>query len=135
MELDGTMLSELIKALRSSSSSVGEKRKNPRVGLRARAIVTVPPRGDQLKHVWVRDVSAGGLNMVAEFEVKAGINIDLILGEGQNRTVVPCTVRHCRRLTSGIYSLGARFDTDVSRVAVVSNETGDRATRRMRARV
>ena len=60
MQLTATTLGELIKSLRSNEMSGPEKRRQPRVGLRARAEIQIPGTGEHLS-IWIRDVSAGGV--------------------------------------------------------------------------
>jgi hypothetical protein len=117
MQLDANGLAELIHALRSTPRP-GEKRKHPRVGMRARAAVAVPPDFAEIP-VWVRDLSAGGTNFVIDQEIIPGTRFQLLLGD---RDMIACAVRFCRRSAPGTYSIGARFEGEVVQRAADSTE-------------
>src|SRR4051794_27374544 len=106
MQLTATNLSELIRSLRSHSVE-GDKRKHPRVGLRAKAEVVL--EGETIP-VWIRDISSGGANFSCPHEMPPDAAFDLMLSATDK---ICCVVRHCRRNSPTLYSIGARFIDDV----------------------
>ena len=107
MQLTAQALADLIKALRSNPSTGMDKRRNPRVGLRARADIQIPISNERLS-IWVRDVSAGGVNILCSRYFEVNAQFILVLGSDTSEQAV-CTVRHCRRVGSDLYGIGARF--------------------------
>ena len=114
MELTAKMLAELIKALRSTQSAEIEKRKFPRVGLRLKVDVWHITHG-QLT-VWVRDLSAGGANLAVPVEMKVGDDLHILFAPTSTSAMdgddekLPCKVRHCRKVASGMFAVGVKFD-------------------------
>jgi len=107
MQLNSQMLADLVKALRSNPSTGLDKRRNPRVGLRARAEIQIPKTTERLP-IWVRDVSAGGVNILCTRYFEIDSQFTLILGNEKSDQTV-CTVRHCRKVGSDLYGIGAKF--------------------------
>jgi hypothetical protein len=107
MELTAQTLGELIKSLRSNPTGGGDKRRNPRVGLRARGEIQIAGSGERL-NVWIRDVSAGGVNILSPRYFDLDSQFILILGGERNEQAV-CTVRYCRKVGSDLYGIGAKF--------------------------
>jgi hypothetical protein len=106
MELTASNLAELVKALRSSLEPT-EKRKHPRVGLRAKARavingITVP--------IWIRDVSSGGVNISSPQKLAAGSEFDLLLSDTDR---IRCQVCNCRQSAANAFSVGVRFTQSV----------------------
>jgi PilZ domain len=106
MELTASNLAELVKALRSSLAPT-EKRKHPRVGLRARAGAII--NGVTLP-VWIRDVSTGGVNISCPQKLAIGAEIDLLLSDSHK---IKCQVCNCRQSAQNSFSIGVRFTQDV----------------------
>ena len=75
MLLTAEMYEQIVRSLRSDVRTVQDRRKNPRVGLRAR--INIVPL-DENRHpaeptcVWVRDVSAGGFGLVVREMLDSG---------------------------------------------------------------
>ena len=107
MQLTAQTLGELIKSLRSNPAQGADKRRNPRVGLRARGEILVPGTNERLA-IWIRDVSAGGVNILCPryFDIKS--QFLLVLGGDRSEQAV-CTVRHCRKVGSELFGIGANF--------------------------
>src|SRR4051812_19464394 len=108
MQLTAMDLSELVRSLRSSLGP-GEKRKHPRVGLRARAQILL---NNEEVDVWVRDISAGGTNLSSPRAVEEGTSFDLLLSSSDK---ISCVSRYCSSSASNLFSIGAAFTQDVSR--------------------
>src|SRR4051812_35083436 len=108
MQLTARNLSELVRELRSTSRE-GEKRKTPRVGLRAKAQIVVQ---EKTMPVWIKDLSAGGANLSTPQPIEADTFFELLLSDTDK---IGCTVTHCRQHGANLYSIGARFTQDVTR--------------------
>src|SRR5438034_7867926 len=67
MQLTAELYQQIVKALRSDKRTIQDRRRYPRVGLRARInIIPLDSRRKPMEAqcVWVRDVSAGGFGRV-----------------------------------------------------------------------
>jgi hypothetical protein len=75
MLLSAEMYQQIVKTLKSDTRSVQDRRKSPRVGLRAK-INIIPLNSRRLpmeaQCVWVRDVSAGGFGLVVRQKLQLG---------------------------------------------------------------
>ena len=113
MELTAKSLSDLVRSLRSGDDGT-LRRKQPRVGLRIRTeVIRVADIGVKTP-ASVRDVSAGGVSFTCGVELRDGESIKLMLpGEapGADDEMISCTVAHCRRINSGLFVVGAKFDS------------------------
>jgi hypothetical protein len=109
IDLTAATLSELVASLRSTLASGMEKRRLPRVGMRLRAHIALSrtDRTDTVQ-IWVRNVSANGFGFTCTQEMQAGEMFTLLLA-GDRPESVACQVRHCRRVASGVFQLGAKF--------------------------
>jgi hypothetical protein len=109
IDLTASTLSELVASLRSTLADGMEKRRLPRVGLRLRAHVALS-RADRSEpiQIWVRNVSANGFGFTCTHELQAGEMFTLLLAGDRPESVV-CQIRHCRRVASGVFQLGAKF--------------------------
>jgi hypothetical protein len=109
IDLTATTLSELVGSLRSTLATSMEKRRKPRVGMRLRAHIALSrtERTDAIQ-IWVRNVSANGFGFTCTHEIQGGEMFTLLLA-GDKPESVACQVRHCRRVASGVFQLGAKF--------------------------
>jgi hypothetical protein len=96
-----------VRSLRSNTEA-NQKRKHPRVGLRAKTQIT---RGAESVTVWVRDVSSGGVNICCSFLMESGSGFELILSPTET---VSCMVRHCRKAGPSLFIVGAKFLGEIS---------------------
>jgi PilZ domain len=114
MELTAKTLAELLGALRSTQSNTElNKRKSPRVGLRVRADVMHATGGRM--SVWVRDISAGGVNIAAPIVMKVGDDLSLLLANGAGKEdTIKCTVMHCRKLAHSMFAIGLKFNAPIA---------------------
>ena len=112
MQLTAKSLAELIESLRSNPGEPGERRKEPRVGLRVRAEIALPPPAGVTEGkrvgVWVRDVSASGIGILCEHAFEAGDTFALLLG-ADGTGMMHCTVKNCRRIDERLHCSGAKF--------------------------
>lgn len=124
MWLSVEMLGDILESLRSYNrdSRGTEKRTQPRVGLRAEAEV-IPPHGanGQLAVVRLRDVSAGGMNILYPRAVDTGSQLTMVLRRKRGGVIgIPCTVRHCRPVSRDLYSVGVQFRGRISKSILAS---------------
>src|SRR4051794_37744066 len=108
MPLTSTDLSELVRALRSNPEN-GDKRAKPRVGMRAKADINIE---GQTVPVWVRNVSAGGVNLSCPQPIDTGTRFELLLSKEDK---IGCIACYCRPNTTKLFAIGARFTQDVKR--------------------
>jgi hypothetical protein len=108
MHLTLDQLSEIVRSLRTDLSAGVGKRRHPRVGLRVNVSLVLPSR-DKIQ-VWVRDISAGGINFCNTAELREGDSFSLLLqnSDGQMEPI-PCIVANCQKVASGLFRVGARF--------------------------
>ena len=75
MLLNAETYQQIVKALKSDSRAMQDRRRYPRVGLRARInIIPLNSRRQPMEAqcVWVRDVSAGGFGLVVRQKLEMG---------------------------------------------------------------
>lgn len=114
MVLTAKSLGELIRALRSNPRGAAEKRAETRVGIRTKiGIAVLDPATGQVKErlsAWVRDVSAGGVGLLAGRRFKIGEAFDLLIpGPTGDEERVPCVIAYCQGVSTDVFRLGARF--------------------------
>jgi hypothetical protein len=109
IDLTAATLSELVHSLRSTLANGLEKRRLPRVGMRLRAHIALSrtDRSDTVQ-IWVRNVSANGFGFTCTKDIQAGEMFTLLLA-GEKPESIVCQIRHCRRVASGVFQLGAKF--------------------------
>ena len=90
MQLTAATLSELVQSLRSQTGE-GEKRQQPRVGLRAKAQLVV---NDKTIAVWVRDISSGGINLSCPKDIPLETRVEIVLSDADQ---IGCIVCHCHK--------------------------------------
>jgi len=115
IDLTAATLSELVHSLRSTLANGLEKRRLPRVGMRLRAHIALSrtDRSDTIQ-IWVRNVSANGFGFTSTRDIQAGEMFTLLLA-GEKPESIVCQIRHCRRVASGVFQLGAKFIDSVPR--------------------
>ncbi|MFI5377839.1 MAG: PilZ domain-containing protein [Tepidisphaerales bacterium] len=111
MQLYAELWASLIRSIRwEQRRSLPEKRKNPRVQIRARITITPleggQPAGSALG-VWTRDVSSQGLSFTSgqHFRVQQQFMIELPGQRGAPLRLLAST-RQCRKLADRVYSIG-----------------------------
>jgi hypothetical protein len=113
MQLSAELYSQIVKDL--VSDGLGEfgrqQRREPRVGMRARAHILTSLSSTVPVPVRVRDVSVGGMGLLLPREMGPDRLFLLLLPKGGGRPPVrlACTVAHCQAIGDDLYAVGARF--------------------------
>ncbi len=111
--LTAEQFEQITDSLRSDRSlRIHEKRQKPRVGLRCSLEVFTcdPKRGwSAAVPVWIRDVSAEGLGLVSNVQMKKDMAFVAEFGRsGTDSLYVMYQVAYSKQLTQGLFSVGAR---------------------------
>ena len=115
MQLSAEMFRRIVHSLRTDERTCSrhEKRREGRVGLRC--TVDVSPKafddnGQRNLRVTVRDISPSGMGFLTHEQMPAGLELICKLPCDDNTGVeVAMTVRHCVRISKGLYGIGASF--------------------------
>ena len=113
MQLSAELYSQIVKDL--VSDGLGEfgrqQRREPRVGMRARAHILPSVSATVPVPVRVRDVSIGGMGLLLTRELGPDTLFLLLLPKGGGKPPVrlACTVAHCQAIGDDLYAVGARF--------------------------
>jgi hypothetical protein len=113
MQLSAELYSQIVKDL--VSDGLGEfgrqQRREPRVGMRARAYILPTVSAAVPVAVRVRDVSVGGMGLLLPQELGPDRLFLLLLPKGGGRPPVrlACAVAHCQAIAEDLYAVGARF--------------------------
>ena len=115
MKLSVELFNEIISSLKcdGTRSQGHEKRTQGRVGLRC-ALEIIPclfsNRSTKPLSICVHDVSENGLGLVSPVKLDEELEfIARFTREGRPAVPVLYKVRHCRRLSADLYSVGAMF--------------------------
>lgn len=113
MQLSAELFSQIVKDLVSDNGGavVRQQRREPRVGVRARAHILPILASATLLPVRVRDLSAGGMGLLVPRELAAGQLFLLLLPKAGIHPPLrlACTVAHCHTLAEDLFAVGARF--------------------------
>ena len=113
MQLSAELYSQIIKDL--TSDGLGEfgrqQRREPRVGVRAKAYILPSLSATTPIPVRVRDVSVGGMGLLLPRELGPDRLFLLLLPKvgGHPPLRLACTVAHCQAIGDDLYAIGARF--------------------------
>ena len=113
MQLSAELYSQIIKDL--VSDGLGEfgrqQRREPRVGVRAKAHILPSLSAATPVPVRIRDVSVGGVGLLIPRELGPDRLFLLLLPKagGHPPLRLACTVAHCQAIAEDLYALGARF--------------------------
>jgi hypothetical protein len=117
MQLSGALFEQITSSLsgepsaRADGSDGAQRRREPRVGVRAQ--VTVIPLTDSFAaapfEVPVRDLSAGGIGFIHTSKIGLDEQFVVLLPEGRQSVAVLCQVAYYQPLADGVYGVGARF--------------------------
>ena len=113
MQLSAELYSQIIKDL--TSDGLGEfgrqQRREPRVGVRARAHILPSLSATTPVLVRVRDLSTGGMGLLMPRDPGPDRIFLLLLpkGGGQPPVRLACAVAHCQAIAEDLYAVGARF--------------------------
>jgi hypothetical protein len=114
MQLSAEQFEKILSALRSDVPSAGvkDKRRRPRVGLRATVlIVETAARGKGVRgQATIRDVSREGIGLQRSMSMKIGTRflVQFPGNEGETLSIL-CTVRHCEAVADSFWHVGATF--------------------------
>jgi hypothetical protein len=113
MQLSAELYSQIIKDL--VSDGLGEfgrqQRREPRVGVRAKAYILPSLSAATPIPVRVRDVSVGGMGLLLPREIGPDRLFLLLLPKsgGHPPLRLACTVAHCSAIAEDLFAVGARF--------------------------
>jgi hypothetical protein len=113
MQLSAELYSQIIKDL--TSDGLGEfgrqQRRDPRVGIRARAYILPSLSASTPVAARVRDLSVGGMGLLLPQEIGPDrLFLVLLPKAGGNAPVrLACTVAHCQAIADDLFAVGARF--------------------------
>jgi|SRR3954469_21680719 hypothetical protein len=113
MQLSAELYSQIIKDL--TSDGLGEfgrqQRREPRVGVRAKAHILPSLSATTPIPVRVRDLSVGGVGLLMPRELAPDRLFLLLLPKvgGHPPLRLACTVAHCQAIGDDLYAVGARF--------------------------
>ncbi len=114
MALSAEQFSAILDTLRSDAKCGRdcEQRVDPRVGLRVKATVTCLQDTGKAVHrpVWIRDISVGGLGLVASQRIEKGGHFVIVFEGGNDKITVVYRVARCEEAAKNQYIIGARFD-------------------------
>jgi hypothetical protein len=113
MQLSAELYTQIVRDL--VSDGLGEfgrqQRREPRVGMRARAYILPSVSATTPLPVRVRDVSVGGMGLLLPREMGPDRLFLLLLPKGGGHPPVrlACTVAHCQAIAEDLFAVGARF--------------------------
>ena len=113
MQLSAELYSQIIRDL--TSDGAGEfgrqQRREPRVGVRARAYILPTLSATTPVAVRVRDLSVGGMGLLLPRDMGPDRLFLVLLPKagGHPPVRLACTVAHCQAIAEGLYAVGARF--------------------------
>jgi hypothetical protein len=123
MMLSADMFNQIVASLTSASpaSRAPEKRVQGRVGLRS-ALEIIPiasaVAGAKPISVWLRDISINGLGIVSSVKMEDSLVFAARFPrEGGGPLAILYKVRHCRRISGDLFSVGASFERVVPDVS------------------
>ena len=122
MTLSADMFKQIVKSLKSDGpvEHSHEKREQGRVGLRSQLSIIPCEAGIAMKShmVWVRDISANGMGLLSETEVKSGVLFAARFPrDGETPLTILYKVMYCRKMPGNIHSIGAKLDRIVAETA------------------
>ena len=110
MPLSESAFQKIIDSLRPAFRKE-DLRQTTRVPVQSSAtILRVGDGGWGKQSVVVRDLSLGGVGLLSPRSMNVGDKfVLLLLREKENPAGVACTVRHCRQVDDGLFSIGGQF--------------------------
>jgi PilZ domain len=115
MTLSSQQFQDIISHLVSDQSEkFGEKRREPRVGVRFDGLITPMGPDDttvEKMAVTVRDISPSGINVLVRKNIAKGTEfvLDLPTSDDSSMLLARYTVRHSKSLGGTLYSVGAKL--------------------------
>lgn len=115
MKLSREQFQDIISHLVSDRSDrVGEKRREPRVGVRFEAVVTPLTPDETGIHkmpMFIRDISPSGINVLSHRNMprKMEFILELRTSDESAFLIARYEVRHCKVLSETLFSVGAKL--------------------------
>jgi hypothetical protein len=126
MQLPGSWFEQIVRTLdapvpapadpstgASNSLDTGQRRREPRVGVRARVTIIPLTDGDGLAPgpmaVPVRDLSAGGIGFLHGEKIALDSQFVVLLPQGDDAVAVLCQVAYYQPLGDKLCAVGAKF--------------------------
>jgi hypothetical protein len=101
-------IADIVKSLRADRAP-NDRRRSPRVGLRARVSVSALDKPHESHPGWIRDLSSGGAGLLLDSDLAIDQKIILHLpASDDQKTSMPCRVVHSTRVGS-FYRIGVEF--------------------------
>jgi hypothetical protein len=102
-------VSEMLRAIRCDRK-VSDRRRAPRVGLRAKVEMVTSPERPATAQVWIRNISLSGVGLLHSRKLAVGETIVLRFPTADKKMLsVPCEVIHCQSIPNQFFRIGARF--------------------------
>jgi hypothetical protein len=102
-------VSEMLRAIRCDRK-VSDRRRAPRIGLRAKVDMITSPQQPETAQVWVRNISLSGVGLLHSRKLGIGDTIVLRFPTADRKLLsVPCEVIHCQSIPNQFYRIGAKF--------------------------
>src|SRR2546423_8220076 len=133
MKLSADSFRELATALTGKTAPEGnERRRSNRVEVQTRVPLSIFSKGQQMPPVpiMVRDVSPRGINILYPESLASGQQFTVEISGGGKKINLLCTVMHSRRVSSGLFSVGAEFTCVLPSHLPLPND--DRAVKHIR---
>ena len=118
MQLSAEIFEQIVASLREQDEAAdSEKRRKPRVGLKAARVNIVPLNSEGQPEspvsVHVRDISSEGICISDHEAMRKGKRFIVRLPRtGVSEPVMLiCTVKHCRMISDDKFDIGAEFET------------------------
>jgi hypothetical protein len=105
-------VSEMLRAIRCDRK-VSDRRRTPRVGLRAKVDMVTSPEHPATAQVWIRNISLSGVGLLHCRKLPVGSMIVLRFPTADRKMLsVPCEVVHCQSIPNQFFRVGVRFLTE-----------------------
>jgi hypothetical protein len=102
-------VAEMLRAIRCDRK-VSDRRRAPRIGLRAKVDMVTSPQQPATAQVWVRNISLSGVGLLHSQKLSVGDTIVLRFPTADRKLLsVPCEVIHCQSIPNQFYRIGAKF--------------------------
>ncbi|HTL28605.1 MAG TPA: PilZ domain-containing protein [Tepidisphaeraceae bacterium] len=104
-----SQISEMLRAIKCDRK-VSDRRRAPRVGLRARVDMVTSPEAPAAASVWIRNISLSGVGLLHTRKLAEGSMILLRFHTIERKMLsVPCEVIHCYGIPNQFFRIGAKF--------------------------
>ena len=97
-----------LDSLTANQTPPHERRIHPRIVFNERVMIQTADRAAPIVG-YARDLSKGGIALIAQEAVPAEVTITFVLGPDREPLKVRCAVQRCQRIQEGFYDIGAAF--------------------------